>query len=576
MDFSGIIGNSVSSIFLTSPFSDPSILFSIALVVIIAAVLALISKLLKQELILAYIVAGIIIGPLVLGLIKDASLINGFAEVGIVFLLFVAGLEMSLKKLKSSVGTSFLAGIIQVASVTIAGFFVLMAFSFSRIESIWIALAISFSSTVVITKILSDKNELNTLHARLIIGIMLVQDVLAIIALAILSKDFNPLFMLISLGKLVFIVGVAFLLNKVINPIIKKAAKSSELLFVFSLAILFLFVGLSYLLKTSIATGAFIAGILLANTNFKLEIESKTKSLRDFFSVMFFVSIGLWLNNISKEVLWPLIPMLIVLFIVEPLFTALILRIKGYATRTSLDIGFSFAQLSEFTLILSLTALGLGVISQRGFDLVVLMAVISIAATPYLLKFSKKFSPFFGHLFDSIKVPTKLESKYDYLSEDKKTILLIGCHRMGTIYLKNMEKYKNKLIVLDYNPQIIQALSKQKISCVYGDVDNEEFLKKVTTSNLKIVISTVPEKEDNLFLIKYFKTLSNKIFVVVTAQKIDDALEFYEAGADYVIMPAIISAEQSLEVIKKTNKSEFKKLKQEHIKYLKELHNLLY
>jgi Trk K+ transport system NAD-binding subunit len=132
------------------------------------------------------------------------------------------------------------------------------------------------------------------------------------------------------------------------------------------------------------------------------------------------------------------------------------------------------------------------------------------------------------------------------------------------------------MIVLDYNPEIIQALSKQKVSCIYGDASNIDLLNQIPSDNLRIVLSTVPKKEDNLFVIRHFKKVSKNVFVIVTAQKIDEALEFYKAGADYVLLPIIIGAEQCLSMIKKLNKKEFSELKSEHIKYLQDLHRYLY
>ncbi len=553
---------------------NPSILVSISLIVIMAALFAFFSKLLKQELILAYIVAGIVLGPLLFGLIKDQRLITGFAEIGITLLLFTAGIEISLKKLKETMNTSILVGFLQVFFVTLASFFVLIAFKFSIVEAIWLGIAISFSSTVVITKILSDKNELNTIHGRFIIGIMLAQDVLAIIALAILTKNLTWIFILISFLKLSAMVLLAIILSFFLKPIIKKASSSIELLFMISLAFLFLFVLFAYFLNLSIAIGAFIAGVALANTPYKLEISTRIKPLRDFFSVLFFVSIGLLLTNISLDIIFPMIALLFVLIIIEPFVTALFLRIKGYETKTSLQIGFSFAQLSEFTLVLTLAALSLGIISNRAFDIIVLTAVISIAITPYTMKLAKPLNGTLGYLLSFIKTPLKKEMPY--ITPGEKTILIVGSHRMGSIFLKHLEKIKDNLFVLDFNPEIIRALEKKKISCTYGDLDNLNILNRLPLKKIEIVISTVPEKDDGILLINYFRKTNPNAIIVLTAQRIDDALELYSKGADYVIMPLISSAEYFMEKLAKPTKEQFKKLKKEQIEHLRKLHHYLY
>ncbi|MCL6500731.1 MAG: cation:proton antiporter [Candidatus Pacearchaeota archaeon] len=571
VNFLDLLGNEVLKPFFSSIILTPSVLVSISLVVIVAAFLAFISKLLKQEIVIAYVVAGIVLGPLVLGLIQDKTVINGFAEIGITFLLFTVGLEMSFKKLKGGIKDSLIAGIIQVVTVTLVSYFILVAFAFSRVEALWLGVAIAFSSTVVVTKILADKNELNTLHARFIIGIMLAQDILAIVVLAVLTKEFTIPFIAFTLTKIILLVLLAFLATFVAKGIFKKASSSVELLFIISLAFLFLFVLLAYFLNFSIAIGAFAAGIILANTPYKLEIETGTKALRDFFSVMFFVSIGMLLANISKDIILPLIPVLLVLIVFEPLVTALVLRFKGYKTRTCLDIGFSFAQLSEFTLILMLSALSLGIISQKAFDLIVLAAVISIAITPYTIKLGKPLYPIFKFL-DKIK--TSAEEERPLAS--KKAIFLFGCHRMGSVFLKNLEKDKEKIFVVDFDPEIIKSLTKKKISCAYGDISNVEFINKLPIENAELVLSTVPKKEENLLLLKTIKARNRHAFIAVVAEKIHDALELYDAGADYVIMPFITGAEHSIELIKNLDKQEFKKFRGEQIKYLEELHRVLY
>jgi Kef-type K+ transport system membrane component KefB len=546
-----------------------SILLIISLIIIFAAILSFLARKFKQDLILAYIVTGIILGPLVFGFIKDKNLINGLAEIGISFLLFVAGLEMSIKKLKEIAKPSIISGLIQVIATAIISFFVLIAFGFNRIEALWMGIAISFSSTIVVLKILADRNELDTLHGKLIIGIMIVQDILALIALSVLTK----VSIAVNLLKLGFLFLFCFLISFPAKNIVKKASSSNELLFLVSLAFLFFFSSLTYVLGLSIAIGSFLAGIILANTPYKLDIEAKINPLKNFFVIIFFVAIGIWLTKISKDVLIILLPMLFILIFVEPLITAILLRLNGYKGKQSLDVGFAFAQLSEFTLILALHALSLNIIGQKAFDLIVLMAVISIAITPYTMKLSKAFyKPF--KIFDKIKVPLLKEPGKIYAG--KKTVLLIGCHRMGSIFVRELEKIKHKLLVIDFNPEIVKALERKGISAVYGDATEIELFKLLPLENLRVVISTIPKRETNLLLLKYFKQKSPNIFLAVVANRIDDALELYQNNADFVILPLIIGAEKSMEMIKKLTRVQFKKLRKEQIERLKELHRILY
>ncbi len=573
--FQGV--SSLGSILSNVPETQ-AILINTSIVIIIAAILALILKLLKQEIIPAYILAGLVIGPLVLGLVKNTVLISALAEIGIAFLLFVAGMEISLKKLKETSIGSLLAGFFQIIIIGVATFFITTYLGFGMLEAFYLAIIISLSSTILVIKLFADKYELNTLHARIAISILLIQDIVAIFALAILSGKFTHIFVYLALLKVTLLLLIAFFLNKtIIKPLFNFASRSTELLFIISLAFVFLFSAISYVLGLSIIIGAFIGGLALANLHYKTEIVSKIRPLRDFFAIIFFVSLGMLLTSFNViKVIVPFVILLALVLIIKPFLTALFVRIAGYTARTSALTGFSLAQISEFSLILALQGLILGVLAQETFNMVVLVAIITMALTPYLIRGSLAlYSKSIGAIKIIEKIPTKKE-KTKYKFQKKKTILLIGAHRMGSVFIKKLERLKHKILVVDFNPEIINALQKKQISSMYGDIGNTEIFNHLPLAKLRIVISTAPKKEDNILVIKYFKKLLPKVFVAVTAQRIDDALEMYKLGADYVITPLIISAEQATENILNLNKWQFRKLKKEQIKYLKELHKTLY
>lgn len=572
LDFTGF-----ASLFRNISFEN-SMVVSVALVFIIAAAIAFVAKMLKQDLILAYIVAGILIGPLYFGLVKDANLVKGLAEIGITFLLFTAGLEMNLKNLKKTLSTSLITGIVQVVSVTALTIAILIAFKFKVVEAAIIGIAIALSSTIVVTKLLIDRHEINALHSRLILSIMLVQDIIAVFALAMLSQTFSTSILWLVPMKLAMLVAVALLMHFfLLKPLMRHSASSSELLFVMSIATLFFFAGLAYFLNFSIAIGAFIAGITLANNPYKLEISTRTKALRDFFSVIFFVTIGMLLTSVTKSTFLLLLPILAILIIFEPLITALIIRLKGYKTGTSLQVGFSFAQISEFSLILIIAALSAGLISQRAFDVTVLATVVSMALTQYTSRLNEPIAKYFPKIFSFIKRPAHHEEEKEVFRG--KEVILLGSHLMGTVFLKELKKIKSKLLVVDFNPDITKSLAKQNIDCIYGDASNPELIQRIKQDYLKdlrIIISTLPRLEDNLLLLKYFKKSKQGLFLALRAERIHEALQLYEAGADYVMVPLVISAEASLGTIEKLSKHDFRKLKAEHIEYLKELHKFLY
>jgi len=588
MDFNSIIIGALSgmALFFQNSVSElkmsDSIIVSVAAIIIVAAVFSLILKKLKQELIPAYIIAGLIIGPLVLGFVRNSALITSLAEIGAAFLLFVAGLEISLERLKET-KKGFTAGILQIVIVAVVSFLIVLALGFAKIEAVYLALIIAFSSTILVVKLLADERELNTIHGRIAVSILIIQDIVAIIALTILSSNFSLSFVGIMLLKLVILFIIAAVLSRlVLGKLFKFASNSTELLFVVSLAFLFLFVALAYVLKISIIIGAFTAGIALANLPYRFEIESKIKPLRDFFAIIFFVSLGMWLAPFSiGKIIIPFLVLLVLTVIFKPLVVALIVRIFGYNMRTSTLTGLSLAQISEFSLILGMQGMILGILSQNTFTIVVLLAIVSMALSPYIIKNSSflhtKTTSFFSFLN---KLPS-VKDDIGYRDKNKKTILLFGCHRMGTIFLKSFGKLKENVLVVDYNPEIVRALIKQNVSCIYGDSTSTEIIDMLPLKEVSVAISTIPDIQDNELLTIKIKEKNPNIFMIATAEHIHDALKLYDMGVDYVILPQVISGEKSLEIIKEAenfskNKSRFAKMKKEHIEHLQNLHKFLY
>jgi len=367
-----------------------NIFFDIGFILIIATVLAFIAKFLKQPLIPAYILTGLIIGPF-FGLITNSDIITTMSEIGIAFLLFIVGLEINIKRLTDVGIVSTIGGLTQILIIFTASFIISVFIGFIQIEAFYLALIIAFSSTMIVVKLLSDKKELDTLHGRIIIGFLLLQDIIAIFVLSILTtlSEFSFLILFFSIIKGIIVFLIAAFTGKYIFPkIFTFAAKSRELLFITAISVSFLFSILFNLMGFSIAIGAFVAGVTLANLPYNIEIIGKIKPLRDFFSVLFFVSLGMGLLLSSFEgILKPLIIFLILVIVIKPLVTMFICSYFGYKKRTSYLTAISLAQISEFSLIIAAQGLLLGHISQEIFSLTVLLAVITIGLTSYFIKF---------------------------------------------------------------------------------------------------------------------------------------------------------------------------------------------
>jgi len=553
------------------------IVFEIGIMLIIAAVLAFIVKLFKQPLIPAYILTGILIGPLLFGLIENQELVLSLSEIGVAFLIFSAGLEINFKKLKQVGKAATFGGILQIAGLFALAFFIAVWLGLIGKAPIYVGLVVAFSSTMVVIKLLYNQKELNSLHGRIIIGILLIQDIVAIAALAILTTDFTLVSMGISLGKALIFAIIAILLSKAINPVFKKAARFPELLLLTAISFLFLFAIGSVMASLSIVIGAFFAGVALANSDYKVEIEGKISPLRDFFAIIFFVALGMQLQLISKQFVILLIALLLLVIIIKPLLLMFLIRIFGYKKRTSFLTGNALAQTSEFSLVIVTLGYTLGHISVGLFSTLILLTIITMSLTTYFIGYERKLFNWFSwplNIFHKVK---SKEEELEYIKKDGNRAIIFGCHRMGSLFLKEFKESKKEFVVVDYNPEIIRALINKKIPCIYGDFVNKEVLDKINVKDSKMIISTIPDIEDNLLLIKKTRELNPKVSIIVVANRISEALELYNAGASYVIVPQVIGAQKAFETIKKiTKKGSLKSLKQEHISYLKSIHRILY
>ncbi|MBT4135776.1 hypothetical protein HOD75_04560 [archaeon] len=558
--------------------SELTIFFEIGIMIIIAAILAFLIRLVRQPLIPAYIITGILLGPLALGLIQDPHLVKSLSEIGVAFLIFTAGLEIKFKKLREVGKVASIGGVFQIAILFAIAFFISTWFGFIGKAPIYIGLVVAFSSTMIVMKLLADKRELNSLHGRIVIGILLVQDIIAIIALSVLASDLTLNSILIVLLK-AFIFGIiAIILAKVMNPIFNIAAKNHELLILVSISFLFTFVIGSFIAGLSLIIGAFFAGVALANSNYKVEIEGKIRPLRDFFAVIFFVALGLQLAPIPKQLLILMLILLVLVIVIKPWIIMFSVRIFGYKRKTSFLTGNALAQTSEFSLIIVTLGLGLGHISQDLFSALVLLTIITMSLTTYFIIYERKIEKYMDLpliLFNKFKSD---KENLEYSVKDGKRTILFGCHRAGSLLIKELKNNKEDLLVIDYNPEIIKSLINKKIPCIYGDFANPEVLSKANLKNAEMVISTIPDFEDNLLLIKKTRNLNSKVPIFVITTRISEALKLYKEGADYVIIPQVMGGEKFFELMKKIkrDKTSVKEMKKEHLRHLKEIHHLLY
>lgn len=575
-----------------------SLFFELGLVIISAAFVGVVGYFFKQPLILAYIIAGVLIGPFGFKLVHDVETIHIIAQVGIMLMLFLVGLEMNPSRLRDLGMVSVFAGIGQVLFTGLIGFGIIHLFGFSLVQAIYMTVALTFSSTVIAIKIIYDKRDNNALYGQITIGILLVQDAIAILALIILtgfqegsfSFDFVRFSLILVKGLIVSALAV-FIARKILVYLYNKIATSHELLILFSLSWAFLVALASEYIGFSIEIGAFVAGISLASLPYTFEINAKAKILRDFFITIFFVALGAGLvfTSMGSQII-TFISLSLFVLIGNPIIVMVIMGSLSYDKRTSFFTGLAVANISEFSLIVAAMGLSLGHLDQKIVSMITVVGILTMTISSYMMIYN-------NWLYDRLKGILKL-FEFRRIKTDLKNIkvgmenhiVLLGCGQMGQQILDQIKHFKENYIVVDHDNGVIKGLIKKNISCIFGDVEDTELLNELGLDNAETIISTLPNPEDNLFLIKYIEKIPHdkRPIVLVTADSGREGLDLFNRGADYVILKHYLGAqhvhqinrelyglpeESPLSLIQESDPEEGKKFKGDQ-DYAKLLHGL--
>ena len=550
------------------------VLFYISLIVGLAAISSIIARVLRQPPIIAYLIAGVLVGPMFLGLVNSSSgdYIQLFARMGIALLLFIVGLSLDFRVLKEIGKVASLAGLGEVIVTSLAVFGLSLWLGFTYHAALYLAAALAFSSTVVVVKILSDKKEIDTLHGKIALGILIIEDFIAALVLMVIplirGSGLNEL--LFGFSKIVVLIGLIFFVSSLIlNRFMDYLARSQETLFLFGIAWALALAALFNYLGLSLEIGALVAGMSLASSKYTLELGGKIKPLRDFFVVLLFVFFGSQLvGPISAGLIKQAIAFSFLILVGKPFIVMGFLRFFGYKKRTNFLAGSALAQISEFSLVIVLMGLSLGYLNQEFMNLAVLIALITIGVSSYSIYYSRaiygKIGPLL-HLFDGMGEEKEYENigLYD--------VVLFGHHRMGYKLMQRLKQMKVRVLVVDYNPKVILSLDKQGIDCVYGDAADKNFLAELKLTKAKLVISTLNDESANIAIKEILKDVESKATFIATAEQPRAAIDLYDIGADYVIIPHHLGGDYVSHLIDKfgNNYGKFKEMGKTHLRELR-------
>lgn len=531
-----------------------SIFTQISLVIAIAGVVSLIMRFLRQPLVLGYILTGILVGPSVLNIVHARDAFETFSQIGIALLLFIIGLGLNAGVIRGLGKVSVVTAGIIFLLVGSTGHLASVLLGFNNITGLYLGIALFFSSTIIILKVLSDRHELGRLYGQVATGVLLVDDViatLAIVSVAMISSGSTDIVTLSWLVIKTALLGLGLYISSqwLIPRLGKTLARSSELLYLFSIAWGLSVASLFELAGLSHEIGALFAGVSLAGLPYAAEMAAKLKPLRDFFIVLFFVTLGeLFTFGALKESLAPALVLSLIVMIGKPLFVMCSLGLLRYTRFTSFKTAIHLSQISEFSIILIVYAASVHVVSKDAVPVITLVGLITIAISTYLMKYDDAL---FKLLDKKLKIFERRRITENRQRRTTYPVILFGYHKGGHEFVETFRDMKQRYLVVDYNPEIIEHLESRGVRHAYGDMTDEEFLDEINAAKAQLVVSTVDTLETNLVTLRFLRRHNPNASYICHALNYEDAATLYEHGASYVSLPHYIGSERVSSFIKR-------------------------
>ena len=530
---------------------------SVALILALAVAGGAIAKLLRQPVVVSFIVVGILAGPTAFNLVEGADEIRLFAKFGIAILLFLVGLKLDFHMIRSTGKVALIAGLSQVAFTAAVGFGLAVLFGFETTTALYIAVALTFSSTIIIIKLIGDKRELDTLYGRIAVGILIVQDILVVAAMVVIVTIGTPgegsvvTDLVVTLASSAVFLGVAafasrFVLEKVLDWI----SKSPELTLLFGVAWAIVLAAISTLIGLSMEIGAFVAGVSLASTAYRESLGARMVSLRDVMLLFFFIELGASLTFADAlGQLWPAIVLSVFVLVGKPLIVFAIMGWMGYRSITSFRTGVALAQISEFSLILIALGFSLGQVDSAVLSLVTLVAVFTITVSSYFILYTDKLYSMmqgFMHLFERGKAEA-VDEESQSLSFDA---IVVGSGRFGSEVISGLISSGSSVLAVDLDPDALARAREIGAETLFGDVGDPDFAKMLPMHQSDTLICTAPDRSTNTLLLGSIKSLGYEGKIYLTALDNQTAEMFAKDPQVTTIRPLKMAANRIVKQLK--------------------------
>jgi Kef-type K+ transport system membrane component KefB len=517
----------------------------VAAILIVAVVVAVVARLLRQPLIIGFIAVGIIVGPIGLGIVEGAREVELLATLGISLLLFIVGLKLDLRLIRTLGPVALATGLGQVTFTSAIGFVLALALGFATVESVYIAVALTFSSTIIIVKLLTDKGETDQLHGRIAIGFLIVQDIVVVIVMIGLSAfgraegvtDLPIELLSVAVRGALFLGAIALASRYLLPPLLRRVAGMPELLVLFAVTWAVSLAAASDLLGFSEEVGAFLAGVALASTPFREALAARLGSLRDFLLLFFFVELGAYMDfGNAYEQIAPAVVLSLFVLVGNPVIVMVIMGVMGYRKRVGFLAGLTVAQISEFSLIFAALGVSLGHITGATLGLITTVGLITIGLSTYLILNSgqlyRRLEPWLG-VFERHAPRDPALQSLDVEPE----VVIVGLGRYGGEMAITLATEGWSVLGVDFDPDALDRLRALGVSVAYGDVEDPDLPQVLPLARAAWVVSSVRIVDLSLSLVHALRMHGFDGRIAVAAERESDVELLRESGADLVLLP---------------------------------------
>jgi Kef-type K+ transport system membrane component KefB len=552
---------------MTAP--HPEVLTAIGVGIVAAAGFALVARTVRQPALLGYILAGAALGPNVgLGLVADEASIELLSEMGLIFLLFIIGLEINVPALAQAGRSIVVSGLLQFPVCVALAWWALgplVAGGEGRFDRLYLAVAVSLSSTLIVVKLLCDKLEMSTLTGRITLGVLVFQDLWAIAFLALQPSlhELRPAVLVGSVAAGVALVSSAGVLSRYVLPaLFRSVSRSPELLLVTAVAWCFLVSGTAGALGLSREMGALIAGMVIAAFPYGTEVVTRLSGVRDFFVTLFFVALGLKVPVPTGSLL--LGAALVTVFVLASRLVSMlpILGLLRLDTRTAGVVAVNLGQISEFSLVIVTLGVALHHVSAPLASLVLYAVLVTAVVSTYAIRWNHAIATGLARALAATGIPRGLRRPPEPAAPaaaegSSRDLFLLGVSREGLALLRHLDRQhpvmKQRIVAVDFNPETLEQLRAAGVECHYGDISNPEMLLHAGIERAQVVVSSISDwflqGTDNLRLLRQVRQLVPAARCVVTADTPAAAEQLYAEGASYVLLPPMLAAEHLYDLL---------------------------